>query len=1084
MFGGFIAFSRTPVDFFPDISFNSSSIATVWNGASADEVERLITTKIEEEIRDIAGIKDLTSESGANLSLIGVAWDESLSDAEFESATNDLRAAVDRVDDLPPDAEDPHIRELSVGEVYPILMVVIVDAGGLGEIALAEVARDAEKGLNRLPGVRKATIRGDREQEVHVIVDRDAASRYDLTLLDIVARIRGQNLNLPAGTFTGNDGEATLRATGDYQSVQEILETVLRENPNGTYLRLREVAQVEEALEKRTFYGRYNGKPSLMIGIAKDDDAHLISVAASVRDWVAERRATVPEGIELTHTWDSSAWVTARMSVLRDNLLTGIVFVMAILWFTIGFRNATLTIIAIPFSFLTAFILFPVMNISINSFSLIGMLLVSGMLVDDAIIVLENIYRRIEEGLPLREAIVTGAEEVMWPVISAVSTTCAAFFPLLLIEGTAGEFMSILPKTVIVCLIASLFECLIILPAHYYDLGSRHAADQRPEPRSRLGRALRGFGALHVQVDRGIGRLREHYLRALDVVLRHRLSFGTLAVALFVLAAGVATHLPVVMFRSEFNNFFVAFEGPTDFGLDETDAVFRKVESELDDLLGETLIDYSTFIGRAMTGDVRSYAATNAAMAFVTIAEREEYVRAPEKAIALVQERLGRLREANPEVIVDLRAMPPRNGPPLGKPVAVRLQGDDYAVSKGISLEIQEVLRGIPGVSNVEDNLREGPREIRLVFDAERAGRHGLSFEAIASTFRAANDGLVASTFRTVEEEDDFDIRVLPDLRYRRDVRSILEAVVRTPGGYLMKLSDVADVEFSRGYRSLAHFDGTRTVTVYADVDEDQATSVSVNQQLAARLADLELRYPEVEVTYGGEFQATAEAFADIRTVFPLALLLVYMILAAQFRSYLQPLVVVTAIPFGLMGVVAGVGIMGYTISFGLLYATIGLTGVVVNDSLVMVDFINRARASGMPLLEAVRQSGARRLRPILLTTLTTVMALMPMALGLAGVSKNYGPFAAAITFGLMVAMVGTLFIVPLAYTSLIVLQERVHRRLGRALGSDTPGVGSAEAGARISGSQGVSDAPPAGAGHAARPDPTPLRAGTSKKAS
>jgi HAE1 family hydrophobic/amphiphilic exporter-1 len=299
-----------------------------------------------------------------------------------------------------------------------------------------------------------------------------------------------------------------------------------------------------------------------------------------------------------------------------------------------------------------------------------------------------------------------------------------------------------------------------------------------------------------------------------------------------------------------------------------------------------------------------------------------------------------------------------------------------------------------------------------------------------------------------------------------------------------MKLSDVAGVEFSRGYRSLAHFDGTRTVTVYADVDEDQATSVSVNQQLAARFADLELRYPEVEVTYGGEFQATAEAFADIRTVFPLALLLVYMILAAQFRSYLQPLVVVTAIPFGLMGVVAGVGIMGYTISFGLLYATIGLTGVVVNDSLVMVDFINRARASGMPLLEAVRQSGARRLRPILLTTLTTVMALMPMALGLAGVSKNYGPFAAAITFGLMVAMVGTLFIVPLAYTSLIVLQERVHRRLGRALGSDTPGVGSAEAGARISSSQGVSDAPPAGAGHAARPDPTPLRAGTSKKAS
>ena len=1052
MFGGCIAFNRIPVDFFPDISFNASSIITVWSGASADEVERLITTKIEEEIRDITGIKDLISESGANLSSIVIAWNESLSDAEYESATNDLRAAVERVDDLPPDAEDPYIRELSVGEVYPIIMVGIVDAGGLGEIALAEVARNVERGLDRLPGVRKASIRGDREREVHVIVDRFAASRYDLTLLDIAERIRSHNLNLPAGTFTGSDGEATLRATGDYQSMEEILDTVLRENPNGTYLRLRQVARVEAALEKRRHYGRYNGEPSLMIGIAKERDAHLLHVAASVRDWIAEHRATLPEGIELAHTWDSSAWVTARMGVLRNNLLTGVVFVMAILWFTIGFRNATLTIIAIPFSFLTAFILFPLMNITINSFSLIGMLLVSGMLVDDAIIVLENIYRRIEEGLPLREAIVKGSEEVMWPVISAVSTTCAAFFPLLLIEGTSGEFMSILPKTVIVCLIASLFECLIILPAHYYDLGSRHAAEQRPEPRSRLGRAFSVFGTLHVRVDRGIGQLREHYLRALDVVLRHRLSFGTLAVALFALAAGMATHLPVVMFQSEFNNFFVVFEGPTDFGLDETDAAFGKVEAELDDLLGETLLDYSTYVGSAMTGDTRSYAATNVAMAFATIAEREEYVRAPEKAVALVQERLDRLRQANPGVMVDLRAMPPRNGPPLGKPVAVRLQGDDYAVSKEIALEIEEYLRGIPGVSNVEDNLREGPREIRLVFDDERAGRHGLSFEAIAAAFRAANDGLVASTFRTVDEEDDFDIRVLPELRYRRDVRSILEADVRTPGGYLMKLSDVAGVEFSRGYRSLAHYDGTRTVTVYADVDEDQATSVSVNQQLAARFADVELRYPEVEVTFGGEFQATAEAFANIRAVLPVALLLVYMILAAQFRSYSQPLVIATAIPFGLIGVVAGVGIMGYTISFGLLYATIGLTGVVVNDSLVMVDFINRARANGMPLLEAVRQSGARRLRPILLTTLTTVMALMPMALGLAGISKNYGPFAAAITFGLMVAMVGTLFIVPLSYTSLIVLQERLNRRFGRAPGARALEAAPAEAGAPFAG--------------------------------
>jgi HAE1 family hydrophobic/amphiphilic exporter-1 len=552
MVAGFVSFSRLPVDFFPDISFNASLIGTVWSGASAEEVERLITSKIEEEIRDLPDIKEMTSESRANYSSILIDWKETLSDAEYESAINDLRAAIERVDDLPPDAEDPYLRELSIGESYPILMVVVADTAELGEMALLEVSRDVKKGLDDLPGVRTAEMRGEHEREVHVVVDRDEASRYDLTLIDIVARIRAHNLNLPAGTFTGSEGEATLRATGDYQSIEEILGTVLRESSNGTYVHLRDLSRVEEKLEKRRFYGRYNGNPSLMIGLSKDDDADLVDVAAGVRSWVEAQRATVTAGIELSVVWDTSEWVSARMSVLRNNLLTGVVLVMAILWFTIGFRNATLTIVAIPFSFLTAFILFPVMDLTINSMSLIGMLLVSGMLVDDAIIVLENIYRRIEEGEPLRDAIVKGGEEVMWPVTSAVSTTCAAFFPLLLVGGTSGEFMSILPKTVIVCLIASLFECLIILPAHYYDLGSRHAAESRPQARGRLGRVVGVFGAMHVRVDRGIGQLRRLYLGALDVVLRHRLSFGTLSVALFIFTAGVATHLPIVMFQSEF----------------------------------------------------------------------------------------------------------------------------------------------------------------------------------------------------------------------------------------------------------------------------------------------------------------------------------------------------------------------------------------------------------------------------------------------------------------------------------------------------------------------------------------------------
>ena len=372
----------------------------------------------------------------------------------------------------------------------------------------------------------------------------------------------------------------------------------------------------------------------------------------------------------------------------------------------------------------------------------------------------------------------------------------------------------------------------------------------------------------------------------------------------------------------------------------------------------------------------------------------------------------------------------------------VRLQGDDYALGKAVAGEMKSFLETVPGIYNVEDNLKLGTPEVRLLVDEERSARHGLGFEALAVALRGANDGLVASSYREPTRNEDVDIRVRLADRYRRGLQDLLDVEVRTPAGYLVKLRDVADVEVSRGHRAYHRYDGKRTVTVFAQVDDDRATSLSANQRLQAAFADLPSRHPQLEVTYGGEFAESGEAFADLFRAFPVALVAIYMILAALFRSYIQPLVVVVAVPFAFVGIIVGVALFDYSVSFVLLYAAIGLTGVVVNDSLVMVDFINRARAEGTPLLEAVRQSGVRRFRPILLTTLTTVVALLPMAFGLQGSSKTYGPFAASIAFGLIVAMAGTLFAVPLAYSSLIVGQGRA-----RALARRWPGLAAARAG-------------------------------------
>ena len=1036
LLGGIAAFTRIPIEYYPDVTLNQAVITTIWMGASAEEVERLVSQKLEEELSEVTDIDEMRSTSQADMSTIMIDFDEMLDQQEYESALNDVRAALDRVQDLPADAEEPYLLEI-IADV-PVVSIALVDVGGVGPTALREIARDAGRRIEELRGVKTASRRGAQEREIRVLVDRDAAARYDLSVGDVAARIRRHNLNLSAGTFGAAAGETTVRAQGDYETVDEILETVVLENPNGTLVRLGEVARVVEGLEKRRFATRFNGHPAQLLTVQKKDGQDAIDLVAKIDEWIEDYRKVLPPEVEIEKALDTAAFVEPQIQTLVENLTLGILLVIAILWFTIGFRNAALTSIAIPFSFLTAMIFFPPLGISINASTLIGMLLVSGMLVDDAIIVLENVYRKVEEGLPVREAILKGTNEVLWPVVCAVTTTCAAFAPLLLIGGTAGKFVSILPKCVLVCLIASLFECLVILPAHYLDFGSRRRreASEGDVPASGWAAATaRVRGA----VDLGIERARNAYSAALVPVLEHRAAFAALVVGLAIFAWGYSRHLEVELFPGEFDTFNVLLEASPDYSLDQTEQLVLAMEKPLMEFVGTDVKMMSTVVGASVGSNYDRLTGPNLAMSYLVMERNETTAAKPERVLKKVKDRMDAWAAENPEGIVELRVAAQQDGPPVGPPVEARIQGSDYAVGKAIAQEMIAALETMPGVYNIEDNLKPGPSEARLVVDAQRAAQHELSFEEIAIALRGANDGIVASSFRAPSIDEDVDIRVLLDERYRGSLGDLLDTELRTPGGYLVKLRDVADVELTRGFLSYRRYDERRTVTVFAEVDDELTTSAAVNGALQARFADIEVRYPGVTVDYSGEFASQQEAFADLARAFPVALVAIYMLLAALFRSYLQPMVVLAAIPFGLMGVAFGVGLLGYKVSFILMYATLGLIGVVVNDSLVMVDFINRARQGGMPLREAVRKSGAIRFRPILLTTLTTVFALMPMALGFGGTSKTYGPFAASISFGLIFAMLGTLFAVPLAYTSLVEGWDSIRRAVGRTRGGLDP---------------------------------------------
>ncbi|NNL65379.1 MAG: efflux RND transporter permease subunit, partial [Myxococcales bacterium] len=937
MLVGALTARRIPVDVFPDISFNTAVVVTPWTGASPDEVERLVTTKLEDEIDGISGIKEIFSFSSQGVSEINVEWDETLSDMEYEAALNDLRAAIDRVDDLPADAEAPILTELSVSEVYNICMVAVVDAGGVGEFTLREVARDLKSRMERIPGLRKAELRGDRDRELRVLVDKDRALQYDVTLRELASLIRRNNQNFAGGSFTDPDAqEITVRGLGNFVSAEELAATVVRKDPAGNHVRLSDVARVEQGFAKRRLSGRYDGRPAMVLGISKEADHDVVELVDRVEALIEQSKPFLPPGVELAITWDSSEYVASRMEIMRSNLLLGVVLVVFILWLTVGFRNALLAIVGVPFSFLVALALFPVFDITINSLSLIGFIMVSGMIVDDAIIILENIYRRIEVGEPLQQAVIRGTEEVMWPVFAAICTTIAAFLPMLTISGTSGEFMSILPKTVAVCLLGSLFEALVILPAHYLDWGSRRSASDSLAEQTQRPAWQQASYRMRALVDATIAAGRERYLVAQAAVLRHRYAFLGASLGAFVFALGLWQHVPVDLFPNDFNQFMVAVEAPRDYGIEQTDRVVRGVEEALAPVRHE-LLDVMSYTGFSMDADEVPMTGPNYGILFLSFPNTHDNIADPDRVLRLVRERLeGEYWPAHRGEIETLRVLAPRNGPPIGKPVAIRIQTDDYRVGKQIASEMKAELRTLAGVHSISDNTPLGPRELRVKLDEHRASLHGLTFDDVGYALMAANEGVVPSTFKDPGSDEDVDIRVLLAEEQRASIADLLDVEIRTPAGYRVKLGDVATIDLTRGFQRLYHFGARRAVVVYANVDGVQATSVSANEAMARAFADVPERYPGTNVVFGGEFQATDQAMEDLLAALMIAVLAIYGILAAQFRSYTQPFIVMSVIAFSFIGVTVGMWAMNlfvgrYPISMYVFYALVGLAGIVVN---------------------------------------------------------------------------------------------------------------------------------------------------------
>ncbi len=989
VFGSYMLFSM-PRELERDMSFNWAIIWVVYPGVSPDEMEKLITKPIEDEIADVNKIESITSTAAEGFTGISVKFDQNISRDEFDTLYQDLRTELDKVQNLPEDSEDPIMFKLESNTLTPVINVVV--AGDFPERERRKLAEELQDEIEAVEGVLEVDMIGERDREIWVEIDPDRLDRYSLTLQQVVGALAAKNMNVPAGELKIGRLEYLLRTVGEFDSIDQIQDVIVRQIPGGSKIRIRDVAQVRDTYEEAIVIPRLNGKPAITLSVAKRGEGSTIQIVDTVRTITEKYRINrLPEGGEITLVNDSSIHIRNSVGKLQTNALFGVLLVLLALCIFMGLRNAIFVAIGIPLTLLITFGLMGVANESINNMSLFGLVLVLGIIVDDAIIVMENVYRRMQEGESPIQAAINGAHEVAGPVITASLTTAAIFLPLALLPGIVGKFMKIIPIIVALTLAASLFECFFILPSHIADWGKVG----RPKSQDRLMRYLL-----------------KPYTRLLKFALRRRhWVLGGILLCLFLSFLPIRFGLVEVdMFHGdEYPIIYVDVTMPVGTRLETTDDIIREFEAVT---LAMPKSEVKAVIARTGWQEVENNFNErngNLGMLHIEVAEAKDRDRTLDEIIAELRQKFSHISGPD-QVGLQTR----EEGPPVGADVEVIVKGKYFDELEAITGELKSELTKTPGVTDIKDNYTLGQEEIKLHIDEDKANEYGLTVQQIAFTVRNAFEGTKATVFRDGDEE--IDVVVTFSESGRTGLKDVADLKLMGATGVPVPLRDVAQMNVAQGYSTIHRYKQERAITITANVDENVVSGVNVNQKLRAHFDEISPRYPGYTLESGGEFAEFQQVFTDIPIFFAFGIMVVYFILGTQFRSFLQPLVILMTVPFAFIGAMVGLITSGNPLSVASTYGLVALAGIVVNDSIVLVEFINRQRTAGAGKWQAIINAGRTRLRPILLTSITTVSGLLPMALGVGGKSALWMPMASTIVWGLSVATLLTLFVIPAFY--------------------------------------------------------------------
>jgi len=990
---GAYSYLTLPRESFPDITIPYVFVTTTYEGVSPSDMEELVTIPIERKLKGIADVEEIRSTSAEGISTVAVKF---LPSVDIDDALQKVRDRVDQAkNDLPADLkDDPVIKEVNFSDL-PVIRVVL--SGDFSLRRLQRFAEDLKDKIESIQGVLDAPISGGLEREIHVEFDLDRVGAYNVPFSSLISAVTRSNVNMPGGSMDIGEGKYLVRVPEDFKHPSEIFSIVAFVR-DGKPVYLRDLAVITDSHKDPLTRTRINGKTSVTIAVQKRSGENIVRVTDEVKKAVEEMRPLLPPSLGIDLTADMSNDVRLMVADLENNILSGLLLVLAVIFVFIGGQSAVFIALAIPYSMFITFILLMGSGITMNMVVLFSLILALGMLVDNGIVIVENIYRHMQEGEGRLEAATAATDEVAWPVITSTLTTLGAFFPMIFWPGIMGEFMKYLPITLIMALSASLFVALAINPV----LSARYQRVTIETKRSRKD-----------------GLIIRTYLSFLMWALNHRLILVLSAFAL--LLASVASYgafgrgtefFP----ETEPRRAYITVKAPEGTNLDASDAIVAQVEktaAQYED------IHYIIANVGAVGGDPFSQGGTGTHINRVVIDFKDFHEREKPSSEIVDELRTRLLKEIRgAEVQVEKE----KEGPPTGPPVNLEISGKDIVVLGELAQRARKIIEQIPGIVDLKDNFVRGKPEITVRIDKEKAALFNLDTLTIATTVKSAINGAKVGVFR--EGKDEYDIIAKLPEKDRRSLESIKRLTISGPAGEPVPITSVADIGVSSGLGAIMRLDQKRVVTVSANVSGRLANDA---------IRDIEKRLVEqVEWPRGYSFRFTGEqreqekAQAFLIKAFAATLFLIAIILITQFNSVATPLIILTSVLLSLIGVF--LGLLVTDTAFGIIMTGIGvisLAGVVVNNAIVLIDYSNQLRDKGLSYRESLIKAGLVRFRPVMLTAITTILGLLPMAAGVSvdfrkltlevgsESSQWWGPMAVAVIFGLGVATLLTLVIVP-----------------------------------------------------------------------